>query len=194
MGALVRVLATPQGSPEFLQIRPGIELALERILLQHERKISIDDIQEDYNVLKNLITLIRLEKQNTSPHLTQHLVTATLTNCISKLLDIFGCYIRQEMRCVESSEIINADASDESIADEQTMKRSKLESSKEDRQTNKIYNEQIHLLANLLNTLEIGGIDSMLSMVDVIKLSQLTVKYFFWSLIEKCKYNNLKKK
>lgn len=48
--------------------------------------------------------------------------------------------------------------------------------------------EQIHLIANLLDLLEIGGSESVLGMVEVIKLAQLTVSYFFWSLYEKCKF------
>lgn len=47
--------------------------------------------------------------------------------------------------------------------------------------------EQIHLIGNLLDLLEVGGPDSVLGMVDVIKLAQLTVSYFFWSLYEKSK-------
>lgn len=47
--------------------------------------------------------------------------------------------------------------------------------------------EQIHLIGNLLDLLEVGGSDSVLGMVDVIKLAQLTVSYFFWSLYEKSK-------
>lgn len=50
-----------------------------------------------------------------------------------------------------------------------------------------IEKEQIHLIANLLDLLEVGGNDSVLGMVDVIKLAQLTVSYFFWSLYEKSK-------
>lgn len=48
--------------------------------------------------------------------------------------------------------------------------------------------EQIHLIANLLDLLEVGGSDSVLGMVDVIKLAQLTVSYFFWSLYEKSNF------
>lgn len=47
--------------------------------------------------------------------------------------------------------------------------------------------EQILVLANLLNKLEFGGSENVLNMIDVIKLAQLTVKYFFWSLNEKSK-------
>lgn len=49
--------------------------------------------------------------------------------------------------------------------------------------------EQIHLIANLLDLLEVGGSEVVLGMVDVIKLAQLTVTYFFWSLYEKSWYH-----
>lgn len=161
-------------------------MALERIILQHERK-CIDDIQEDYNVLKNLVTLVRLEKQNVSPHLAQLLVTTTLTHCISKLLDIFGSYLRSEMRTVETSEIISTQPQDSDVTEKKVKRIKCTKNSTVIEDQHNAINDQIHILANLLNTLEIGGLDSALSMVDVIKLSQLTVKYFFWSLIEKSK-------
>lgn len=65
--------------------------------------------------------------------------------------------------------------------------RSKLEynNGTEDANQTQMEKEQIHLIANLLDLLEVGGSDSVLGMVDVIKLAQLTVSYFFWSLYEK---------
>lgn len=66
--------------------------------------------------------------------------------------------------------------------------RSKFENNGTD-DANQTYmeKEQIHLIGNLLDLLEVGGSDSVLGMVDVIKLAQLTVSYFFWSLYEKSK-------
>lgn len=48
-----------------------------------------------------------------------------------------------------------------------------------------LYKDQIHVAVELMDILEIGGMENVLNMTDVIKLAQLTVKYFFWSLAEK---------
>lgn len=57
-GALVRLLAAHQGSPEPLHIKPGIEMALESLILGNDRKRG-DDIASDLHVIKNLVSLIK---------------------------------------------------------------------------------------------------------------------------------------
>lgn len=183
--ALIRIVNAPAGRAEYVPIRPAIELALDRIVL-HENQKCADDIQSDCNVLKNLVALIRLEKQK--PDQENLLVTQTTNKCISKILDIFGSYLKKEMKFVETSEVRSALNS----VDDHAVKRIKLSKVEQllvsNDQSINVYTNQIHILANLLNTLEIGNADSMLGMEDIINLSQLTVKYFFWSLIETCKY------
>lgn len=131
---------------------------------------------------------IRLEKLNTSSHLSQALVTTTTTDCISKILTIQSMLLKRNFRTIR-----NLPAQDDSQccgADNIRYKRlrSKCENNGLDvmNQT-QIEKQQIHLIANLLDLLEVGGNDSVLGMVDVIKLAQLTVSYFFWSLYEKSK-------
>lgn len=58
MASLIRLVPGPLGTPEYVQLKPGIELALDRILLSPERKLT-DDVIRDYNSLKNLSTLIK---------------------------------------------------------------------------------------------------------------------------------------
>lgn len=57
-GALVRLLPSYHGTPEPLQIKPGIEMALERLILGSNRK-RYDYVATGMNVLKNLVSLIK---------------------------------------------------------------------------------------------------------------------------------------
>lgn len=58
-GALIRLLPSHHGSPEPLQIKPGIEMALERLILGSNRK-RYDHVAVGLNVIKNLVSLIKL--------------------------------------------------------------------------------------------------------------------------------------
>lgn len=130
----------------------------------------------------------RLEKLNTSSHLNQSLVTTTTMDCISKILIIQSLLLKQSFRTIrnlptdEDSQCYDAD----NIKYKRV--RSKIEhNATDDVNQTQMEKEQIHLIGNLLDLLEVGGTDSVLGMVDVIKLAQLTVSYFFWSLYEKSK-------
>lgn len=57
-GALVRLLPSYHGTPEPLQIKPGIEMALERLMLGSNRK-RYEYVDTGLNVLKNLVSLIK---------------------------------------------------------------------------------------------------------------------------------------
>lgn len=63
LAALVRLLPSYHGTPEPLQIKPGIDMALERLLLDSNRK-RYDCVATGVNVLKNLVSLIKYVKKN----------------------------------------------------------------------------------------------------------------------------------
>lgn len=133
--------------------------------------------------------LYRLEKLNTSTHLNQSLVTTTTNDCISKILIIQSLLLKRNCRTIRNHTI---DDDTQSI-DVDTVQHKKLKSQavnhgNEDVDQTQTEKDQIHLIANLLDLLEVGGNDQVLGMVDVIKLAQLTVSYFFWSLYEKSWY------
>ncbi|KAG4068286.1 hypothetical protein HA402_007806 [Bradysia odoriphaga] len=183
-GALVRLLPSYHGTPEPLQIKPGIEMALERLILGSTRK-RYEFVATGLNVLKNLVSLIKLEKLNTSTHLNQSLVTTTTYECISKILIIQSMLLKRNFRAIRSP--IDDDTQ---CVDVDTIQYKKLKSKTgnhgvDDVNQTQTEKEQIHLIATLLDLLEVGGSEIVLGMVDVIKLAQLTVSYFFWSLYEK---------
>lgn len=53
-----------------------------------------------------------------------------------------------------------------------------------------LYKRHIHVVFELLDIIGVGQIDDQICMIDMIKLSQLTTKYFFWSMIEEGKIVN----
>lgn len=141
--------------------------------------------------------MFRIEKNSLTVHLRQSLVTSTTVQCVPKIIDLFEILLQNEMKNVEhfSNQQLHPSnlKSDKQFPDEsEKIKRQKvkrIESSHSDEQQNSsLQIEKIHILANLLNLLQVGGIDSILNMPYVIKFAQLTVKYFFWSLTDKCEY------
>ena len=126
------------------------------------------------------------------------IISQTTANCISKILDIFDCYMKREMKMVEIFNPKDLPDDDNLLAsDEPLEKKTKYENEDEDddddennvtaeiNKNTKTATKQIHIMAQLLNALETGVAEIALNMTDVIKLATLTVKYFFWSLTEK---------
>lgn len=214
-GALVRLLPSYPGTSEPLHIKPGIEMALERMILGCNQK-GYDYATSGMNVLKNLVSLIkyakncelvidvndrdnkffRLEKLNTSSHLTQSLVTTTTTDCISKILVIQSLLLKRNFRAMRNHSMDDDSQCNDEDNIEYKSQRIKIENNgtddardvaTDDANQTQMEKEQIHLIVNLLDLLEVGGTDCVLGMVDIIKLAQLTVSYFFWSLYEKSK-------
>lgn len=74
------------------------------------------------------------------------------------------------------------------ITDEPLLKKLRLTDSgqcKEDvLKYSRVYKEHIHAVMSLLNLLDVGGADEGLALESYVKLSELIVKYFFWSLAE----------
>lgn len=57
-GALVRLLPSYHGAPEPLHIKPGIEMAMEKLILGSNRK-QYDYVATGLNILKNVVSLIK---------------------------------------------------------------------------------------------------------------------------------------
>lgn len=134
------------------------------------------------------ITFPRLEKLNTTSHLNQLLVTTTTMDCISKILIIQSLLLKRSFRTIRNLPTDDDGQCNDADNIRHKRLRSKIEKNgTDDGNQTQMEKEQIHLIGNLLDLLEVGGNDSVLGMVDVIKLAQLTVTYFFWSLYEKSK-------
>lgn len=185
LSAVMRLINANHGSPEHIQIQPAIERALDRCQFdRYDDNSCGDDIGNDgaVNVLTNLVALIRYERKSpggeksTAPGS----VTQTTTKCMAKILNIFGAYLTAEMRSVEMWQS-DENGADEEVVDDDSDRCSVAKRMK--MSTNRT--QKIHILAELLDCLEIGApAAGTPPMESIIKLAQLTVKYFFWALTE----------
>lgn len=50
-----------------------------------------------------------------------------------------------------------------------------------------LYKRHIHVIFDILDTIDAGHKDDTTGMMDTVRLAQLTTKYFFWSMIEEGK-------
>lgn len=174
ISALIRILGGPNGIPENIEVKPGLELALERILLQSKGNKNT----ETHFILKNILNVIKHEKNEISPHLGMHPMTRSGRECLSKFLDIFKNFIEKVTKDLDQ---------EKPFCDEKTNKKIKMEMEMSFGRPENIFSimEQLHILIELLDALELDGKDSELGITDILKMIQLTVKYFFWILTEK---------
>lgn len=117
------------------------------------------------------------------------LVTSTMPICAPTILQIAARYLDSVMGIVATSTLYVREKG-ETQANPPVNKKIKIELS----ETNKIELEHhnllkrhIHTIFELLDVTEIGAKDDTLCMTDVIKLSQLSAKYFFWAMVEEGK-------
>lgn len=138
--------------------------------------------------------LFRLEKYGKCIHL-KSLLTKTLTNCDSTLMEIAKRYLTKAMEYVSfinASQLISTDTvNNEPVAKKIKTVESRLNRKERCYTYTVMYKQHIHTVMSLLDILEIGKKDQPLGMDKCIKLIELIVKYFFWSLTETGAYSLL---
>lgn len=134
-----------------------------------------------------LFFLHRLEKQNASPHLKQMLVSVTIPDCVSTILQIAARYLDNVMDFVSLSTLYSPNNGESSEPDKKKIKLLPSETNKIELANANMYKRHIHMIFELLDITEVGAKDETLCMTDIIKMSQLSAKYFFWSMIEEGK-------
>lgn len=120
-------------------------------------------------------------------HLKESKMTKTLISCEATLIEIAGKYLTNAMDYVAKINTANLDSNE--MADEPLNKKIKIIESRLNRHEktfnySNLYKRHIHTVMSLLDILEIGKKDRPLAMDTCIKWAELTVKYFFWSLID----------
>lgn len=134
----------------------------------------------------------RLEKYGKCIHL-KSLLTKTLTNCDTTLMEIAKRYLTKAMEYVSfinASQLLSTDMGDEPVAKKIKTLESRLNRKERCYKYTVMYKQHIHTVMSLLDILEIGKKDQPLAMDKCIKLAELIVKYFFWSLTETGTYSN----
>lgn len=132
----------------------------------------------------------RLEKQNASAsvHLKDIQISSKAVKSVPILMEIGWRYLSKAIECVTYVDAGNISGDVNAISDEPLLKKLRLTEARLTRENvinySRAYKEHMHAVMSLLNVLDVGGDDDVLAMESYIKLAELIVKYFFWSLAE----------
>ncbi|XP_065095747.1 integrator complex subunit 5 isoform X2 [Ochlerotatus camptorhynchus] len=193
LNALVRLLGGPHGSSELPKIKPGFEIALDKMLLTPGRN------RENSNVLKNLVEIVKLERDSFNVHLKKMNCVGMLQELLGKLLAIWEMLMNQEKLPLQQS------IQSSTVGIQNEIKKVKREDGgTESMDTGEgpsaIFHpppsitsksDQIHMLAKLIDCMELSSKAFVLNMSETLKLSQLTVRYFFFCLEQASNEGNL---
>ncbi|XP_062562953.1 integrator complex subunit 5 [Armigeres subalbatus] len=188
LNALVRLLGGPHGSSELPRIKPGFEIALEKMLLTPSRS------RENSNILRNLVEIVKLERDSFNVHLKKTNCVQILQELLGKLMVIWEMLMDQEKLPLpqQTTNLMPA------VCIKTQSKKIKHEEgatepmdTDEVRSTEYCPREQIHMLAKLIDCMELNSKACVLNMSDTFKLSQLTVRYFFFCLEQSPNRENL---
>ncbi|KAM7364141.1 integrator complex subunit 5 omd isoform 1-T6 [Cochliomyia hominivorax] len=206
LGAVIRLIGGQSGVVEFPDIKPGIKMVLEDVLLQEQFKKSrvsaATNYSEAYNTFKNLNLLTIMQKKSNLPCIRQQQLMSSLNECLPKILQILEVTLTKLILHIDATA---SKQNDEDVKKMQnftnnntihvTSVNKKLKISFHTEQKEKesenatIYVIERHILAHaiieLLNTIEAGSKTSVMRTTEVLKLAILSVKYFFISLTEK---------
>lgn len=185
LGSLVRILGGPNGAVDIPDIRPGLELALENFFTNDRRKHRDTD-QQGYNILRNLVYIVRLERRNTCPNLKRLPLSKACVQSIKIILNIFKYLIDRVTKQLDTSLPFTrpaelrktGDGHDRETIDE-TLKRKRIKTehfeegqiedgpssssskifveSSLDGDDEELVKAQIHYLIALLDCLELAG-------------------------------------
>lgn len=171
ISSLIRFLGGVIGT-DVPDTKPGLALALERISLEGNRSNVC------FNILRNLVYILRLEKAGTSVHLKRQVLTQATLESMNKVLNIWETLlntVNDELEIDPSKSVAHVD---------KRLKVKREDGGEIEENTTENLHSEIHLIAQLIEVLGITGKKSPLNMTDTLRMSQLTVKYFFWSLTE----------
>nr|XP_019561577.2 integrator complex subunit 5-like [Aedes albopictus] len=193
LNALVRLIGGPHGSSELPRIKPGFEIALEKMLLTPGRS------RENSNILRNLVEIVKLERDSFNVHLKKTNCVQMLQELLGKLMAIWEMLMNQEklplpQQPVDSmaSDVVKTEAKKVKHEDGGTEPMDTGEgSSTVAHSPSACTREQIHMMAKLIDCMELHAKACVLNMSDTLKLSQLTVRYFFFCLEQTANGQNL---
>ncbi|XP_037828005.1 integrator complex subunit 5 [Lucilia sericata] len=205
LGAVIRLIGGQSGVVEFPDIKPGIKMVLEDVLLQEQFKksrLSATDYSEAFNTFKNLNTLTIMQKKSNASCMRQQQLVCTLNECLAKILQILEVTLT---KLILHMDAVASKRSDEKYREMQnqtnnntihvngSLKKQKIELNTEENMEEAgnsagcLTDRQVlaHAIIDLLNTIEAGSKTTVLRSTEVLKLAVLSVKYFFISLTEK---------
>uniref|UniRef100_A0A1B0DPW1 Integrator complex subunit 5 C-terminal domain-containing protein n=1 Tax=Phlebotomus papatasi TaxID=29031 RepID=A0A1B0DPW1_PHLPP len=182
LGALARILGGSLGTQEYPSVDGGLEISLEAISIANKRR-TLDDFNQNVIILKNLHHLVTFEKSGESVHLKNSPMSNAIQKNAPKLLSILFNLLNHIIPDIEEGIPFKL-TSDAEEPEEKKPRSDKEFLNKVKSKALGAIKEQIHLIVTLLDELGIGGKDSLLGMVEILKMAQMTVKYFFWNITE----------
>lgn len=193
LNGLVRLLGGPHGSPELPRIKPGFEIALEKMLLTPGRS------RDNWNILRNLVEIVKLERDSFNVHLKKTNCVQMLQELLVRLMAIWEMLMNQE-KIPLPQQPRDTMASEEVKTETKKVKRE--DGGTEPTDTGEgpstaihppsfCTREQIHMLAKLIDCMELNSKACVMNMSETLKLSQLTVRYFFFCLEQTASGENL---
>lgn len=111
-------------------------------------------------------------------------MTAATEECLKTLIEIGSHYLAKSMESIASASKINSDANQKEPPTKKPKPIEQLPSIRMSCTYSNAHKSHIHALMSLLNLLEAGKKDEILAMDTCIRLAEIFVKYFFWSLAE----------
>lgn len=151
-----------------------------------------------------------MEKTTSSPHLKHQPMNIILNECLPKLLNILDCLLdklsieievanpyEKYSNTVENikrlkTETVKSETDEGSKESPESSSNSENGSNKHFIQSSSDDNKElIHSIVYLLNCIEAGLKSHTMGMIEILKMAQLTVKYFFWCLTEMSKFTIL---
>lgn len=181
--ALVRLLDGPYGINDTPDVSVPISHIVQRLTIDIKH---YNHQSQCYFALKNLVELVKLETRGQCQFLKRTLVTSSLQSSLRILINIWEVLLRKIMNDVETV-IISNGKDRRAVKEESLLKKIKVEDDDPmeiadlDEETVYTIKDQIHMLTNLLDSINIS---SNINMSDSIRLEKFTVKYFFWCLTE----------
>ncbi|XP_053690452.1 integrator complex subunit 5 [Sabethes cyaneus] len=188
LNALARLLGGPHGSAELPKMKPGFEIAVDRILLHPTGRN-----QNNYNTLRNLVEIVKLERDSFNVHLKKTNCVAVLQDLLGKLLSIWEILMGQEKNALIPPQ--NQDSLQGETMVKTESKRFKGKGGGTESQDTGEFSDrdnrctstptvfaQIHMLAKLIDCMELHSKVYVFTMPETLKMSQLTVRYFFLCL------------
>uniref|UniRef100_A0A1B0BJZ1 Integrator complex subunit 5 C-terminal domain-containing protein n=1 Tax=Glossina palpalis gambiensis TaxID=67801 RepID=A0A1B0BJZ1_9MUSC len=206
LGAVIRMFSGLSGVVEFPDIKAGLQMVLEDVLLQEQfkqaRLANSSVISEALNTFKNLNTLTKMQKKNSYTCMKQHQLMNALNECLPKILQILEVTLNKlilRMDIDSSERNMGRYREQQNQANNNTIdidgnknKRLRLGLNSDDwneEEEEEAYDARrlnlAHTIIDLLNTIEAGSKTNVIRTTEILKLSVLSVKYFFISLTER---------
>lgn len=185
-GSLVRILNGVFGlSAEHLDVKRGLQMSLENISMDNQKMgtgiVGESAADTAVNQLTNLIHLLDLERAEENANLKRKLVTHGLSrHLVRSLLRILAhCFKRLHFETTASGVVTSSSNNSEG-----SVKRVKREEQPTDSPGNEQLRGEIHLIIGILERIVSEVRFNLLSMSDLLRFAQLSVRTFFWTLTE----------